>query len=144
MPERVRLRRVKGWRMPEHTRSVARPTRWANPYRVERPRRQGAPWIVRLPNDKGRLVMPNQDVAHLTACSMYEATLRHPNAAAQVSSWLGELPLVQQFQLPFTLAEARDELAGWNLACYCALALPCHVDVLLVVANGRLSARVVR
>ena len=35
MPERVQLRRAKGWRMPPNTVSVARPTRWGNPCRVE-------------------------------------------------------------------------------------------------------------
>jgi hypothetical protein len=34
------------------------------------------------------------------------------------------------------LAEAaRRELAGWDLACWCPLDLPCHADVLLEVAN---------
>jgi hypothetical protein len=31
---RVQLRRTKGWKMPPSTVSVARPTRWGNPYRV--------------------------------------------------------------------------------------------------------------
>jgi len=33
-PERIQLRRTKGWRKPEGAVSVARPTRWGNPYRV--------------------------------------------------------------------------------------------------------------
>lgn len=33
-PHRVQLRRVKGWRMPPNTVSVARPTKWGNAYRV--------------------------------------------------------------------------------------------------------------
>lgn len=33
-PVRVQLSRRKGWRMPENTMSVARPTRWGNPFRV--------------------------------------------------------------------------------------------------------------
>ena len=36
MPERVQLSRAKGWKMPPNTVSVARPTRWGNPYRVGR------------------------------------------------------------------------------------------------------------
>jgi hypothetical protein len=32
MPKRVQLRRPKGWRMPEGAVSVARPTRWGNPF----------------------------------------------------------------------------------------------------------------
>ena len=37
MPGRVQLRRTKGWRLPENTVSVARPTRWGNPYPVLAP-----------------------------------------------------------------------------------------------------------
>jgi hypothetical protein len=32
--------------------------------------------------------------------------------------------------------EIRDELAGKDLACWCALDQPCHADVLLELANG--------
>ena len=31
--------------------------------------------------------------------------------------------------------EARDELRGKNLACWCRLDQPCHADVLLRIAN---------
>jgi Domain of unknown function (DUF4326) len=34
MPKRVQLRRTKGWRKPEGTVSVARPTRWGNPFKA--------------------------------------------------------------------------------------------------------------
>ncbi len=32
MPERIRLRRTKGWRMPENTVKVDRTTKWGNPF----------------------------------------------------------------------------------------------------------------
>ena len=31
---RIRLRRAKGWRMPPNTVSVARPSKWGNPFKV--------------------------------------------------------------------------------------------------------------
>jgi hypothetical protein len=34
MPERIRLRRAKGWRKPEGTVTVARPSAWGNPFRL--------------------------------------------------------------------------------------------------------------
>ncbi len=34
MPERIQLRRTKGWRMPPNNVKVARPTIWGNPHRV--------------------------------------------------------------------------------------------------------------
>lgn len=33
-PQRIQLRRTKGWRLPAGAVSVARPTRWGNPYRM--------------------------------------------------------------------------------------------------------------
>lgn len=33
-PQRIQLRRTKGWRKPEGAVVVARPTKWGNPYRV--------------------------------------------------------------------------------------------------------------
>jgi hypothetical protein len=34
VPERVRLRRTKGWRKPPGAVVVTRPTRWGNPFKV--------------------------------------------------------------------------------------------------------------
>lgn len=38
-------------------------------------------------------------------------------------------------QRPDLLEEARRELAGKDLACFCKLDAPCHADVLLELAN---------
>jgi len=35
MPVRIQQRRVKGWRKPPNAVSVARPSRWGNPFPVE-------------------------------------------------------------------------------------------------------------
>lgn len=34
MPERIQLKRTKGWRMPPNTVKVSRPGKWGNPYTV--------------------------------------------------------------------------------------------------------------
>lgn len=34
MPERIQLSRRKGWRKPENTVVVARPSKWGNPFRI--------------------------------------------------------------------------------------------------------------
>lgn len=34
VPERIQLRRTKGWKMPENTVKVDRSTRWGNPFRI--------------------------------------------------------------------------------------------------------------
>lgn len=36
MPERIQLRRTKGWRKPPGAVNVARPTKWGNPFKGER------------------------------------------------------------------------------------------------------------
>lgn len=36
---------------------------------------------------------------------------------------------------PELIADAKDELRGKDLACWCPLSSPCHADVLLELAN---------
>jgi len=38
-------------------------------------------------------------------------------------------------RLAVTVEDARRELGGRNLACYCPLDEPCHADVLLGISN---------
>jgi uncharacterized protein DUF4326 len=38
-------------------------------------------------------------------------------------------------RLAVTVEDVQRELRGRDLACYCALAQPCHADILLEVAN---------
>ena len=33
-PKRIQLRRTKGWRLPDNTMIVSRPTKWCNPFRI--------------------------------------------------------------------------------------------------------------
>jgi hypothetical protein len=35
MPERIQLRRTKGWRLPAGAVVVARPSKWGNPWRID-------------------------------------------------------------------------------------------------------------
>jgi hypothetical protein len=39
-------------------------------------------------------------------------------------------------RLQNTVRQIRRDLAGHDLACWCALNQPCHTDVLLEIANG--------
>jgi len=48
MPERIQQRRSKGWRMPDNAQSVARPSKWGNPYKVELAGRHAAVGYFRL------------------------------------------------------------------------------------------------
>ena len=48
-------------------------------------------------------------------------------AIRKYRAWLAVHPQVRR--------AAREQLAGWNLACWCPLDGPCHADVLLRAAN---------
>lgn len=37
MPQRIQRKRTKGWKMPENTVYVGRPTKWGNPFIVGKP-----------------------------------------------------------------------------------------------------------
>lgn len=54
MPQRIQRKRVKGWKMPPNTVSVARPGRWGNPFKV------GDDW----PGVIGARKMTAADVVH--------------------------------------------------------------------------------
>ncbi|MBO6759296.1 MAG: DUF4326 domain-containing protein [Roseibium sp.] len=95
MPKRLQLSRKKGWRLPPGAVSVARPTKWGNPFRVGDPYPHG---LAGAPMDAD------------TAVTCFEAYAVHA------------LPV--------------HELAGKDLACWCAPGSPCHADVLLRYANG--------
>ena len=84
VPKRVKRAGYKA-KLPPNTKMVARPTRWANPFRIGHEARD------------------------------------HSHAQAMFRDYLDEHPeLVER---------ARNELTGYDLACYCDLDKPCHADV---------------
>jgi hypothetical protein len=110
-PQRIQLRRTKGWRKPEGAIVVARPSRWGNPFVV------GAKYGPRGPMHYGRSDGIVRDRAH--AVQLYRRWM-----FTQARS---------ENMVP--------ELAGHDLACWCPLEdahgnrMPCHADVLLELAN---------
>lgn len=113
-PARIQRKRTAGWRMPSGARYVGRPTRFGNPFRVVyRPSTGG--WHAE--HDTGGSVgtWPNRTGAAEFAVESHRQYLRdHPDLVARI----------------------RRELPGLDLACWCALGDPCHVDTLLAVAAG--------
>lgn len=105
-PHRVQQRRIKGFRLPPHTRSVARPHPYGNAHRV------GA---MAFP------VLPGGVLAPAEVCLA---------PVLAVASHRNEL-----LADPQTARAAREDLRGWNLACFCGPDSPCHVDTLLLIAN---------
>lgn len=114
MPKRVRLSRTRGWRMPENAVSVARPGRWGNFYRVGQPM---CPATIRRWGHRLR-DFANRD-----------------HACVDAAEAVGRFRAVLIFDEAIH-AHLRAELAGKDLACWCALDKPCHADVLLEIANA--------
>ena len=105
MPERIQLRRTKGWRMPPNTVKVDRTTRWGN----------GAAKI-------------GEDISYYTpGCTSATANdvvdlFRRFMAAHEAADRVAFEGLIAP-------------LRGKNLACWCKPGAPCHADVLLELAN---------
>jgi hypothetical protein len=119
MPERIQLRRSKGWRKPPGVVVVSRPSRWGNPYRVVRVaicvtlvRWSGPHWHVVWP-DGGSWCFESKRAAAARAAELFRWWL------------LGDPDLMRQLR----------ELAGRDVACWCALGDPCHGDEILELAN---------
>lgn len=147
MPERIQLRRVAGWRKPEGAIVVSRPSKWGNPfaYRTHSalarvPALDGSPWEYegRISADGMQHDYHHPD-GHITrhhirymtraeCVELYERALTQPTRALHLGGRLGA---------PWLTAEdARRELAGRDLACWCKPDQVCHADVLLRVCNA--------
>jgi hypothetical protein len=88
-PQRIQQKRTKGWKMPENTVYVGRPTKWGNPFK---------------PDEIGR-----------------------EEAVARYRAYIADSPLAE---------EAKRELRGKHLSCWCSLDGPCHADILIEIANA--------
>jgi hypothetical protein len=115
MPERIQLRRTKGWRMPPNTVRVCRPGIFGNPFTtadaidVGYATRESAP-------------------AFVVKCFRDWLDYRRLQTSGW---WTGE----ESDRRRKAMLDALPSLRGKNLACFCAPGAPCHADVLLDLAN---------
>ncbi len=114
MPERIQLRRTKGWRKPEGVIVVSRPSRWGNPYRVHR-----------VDNDSDSWAIVEQGIE-------LDYVSTRTEARASAVECFGSDRHNADYPSDDVI---RCELAGRDLACWCPLDEPCHADVLLEIAN---------
>ncbi|QDP44192.1 hypothetical protein SEA_JUJU_76 [Gordonia phage JuJu] len=115
MPQRIQRKRTKGWRMPEGAVSVARPSRFGNPFTVE------------------MAADADMDDPRRVCVSFFRAWLEGSDELRDVydagATWS------PAYDRRWVLAHLGD-LRGRDLACFCPLDQPCHADVLLELANG--------
>jgi hypothetical protein len=122
LPERIQLRRARGWRKPAGVVVVARPTRWGNPFTVA---------------EHGPLAV--ERFRQLLAQRRHDPALadRWPYPCdEQIRTVLAGRDLACWCPLPI---RTRDEVAA--LAAPLGIEVPehidlCHADVLLRLANG--------
>lgn len=110
MPIRIQRKRVKGWKMPDNTISVTRPGKWGNPFVVGK--KVPDAWINKLDKD---------DHFHFMKFEY-----------GYIDNAENSVMLFEKYVIPVLNV---SELKGKNLACFCPLDKPCHVDVLLKIAN---------
>jgi len=117
MPKRIQRKRSKGWRMPENTVYVGRPSKWGNPYRI------GENYTDDVFED-GKLVeiLSWDSIDAKTAAQFFEEAITKKYPAVKIM-----------------VSEIVAELRGKDLACWCPLDKPCHADVLLRLANKACS-----
>ena len=106
-PERIQLKRSKGWRMPDNTVKIDRTTRYGNPFEVSE---SDSGWLIKGP-EFVRSGLASKTEASTIAVEAYRRWAKTGNAPD-----LGVL-------------------RGKNLACWCPLDGACHGDVLLELAN---------
>jgi hypothetical protein len=113
MPQRIQLRRTKGWRKPEGAVVVARPSKWGNPFKAGE--------VVTHPAYRPFAGSGPIDAAKAVDLYDLRTHVRYMLDADQTLMPMRDL--------------IRKELAGKTLACWCPIGSPCHADVLLEIAN---------
>jgi hypothetical protein len=109
VPERIQLRRTKGWTLPPDTVKVDRSTVYGNPFIVG----QQGPAIACVYNYALMI--------HGFLCVAFGQRCFERQAKA--------CAILKAQQPDFT------KLKGKNLACWCAPDAPCHADILLFLVN---------
>lgn len=106
-PQRIRLSRAKGWRLPADAVNIARPGKWGNPFII------------------------GKDGTREQCVTLFS------QLAGGFIDLGGRLSVDEQLTFYRRLRRSIDDLKGHDLACWCAIdGKPCHGDVLLSLANG--------
>jgi hypothetical protein len=123
VPERIQLRRTKGWRLPDGAIVVSRPSRFGNPFKVGERLWPGSPLWPYL----------TQSMPGGTAGSKMITPVDRAIVVEAHRLWLTSQPHL--------MAAVREQLGGRDLACWCPLPHPgqvdvCHAATLLAIAGS--------
>lgn len=119
-PLRIRRERTKGWRKPPNTVICMRPGPFGNPCRCDE---QGIPR------------MPDGIEISLNGLRYIAGPTRDPSPTTRAFLVAGFRWWINRPEQQALRARIRRELRGKNLSCSCPLYEPCHVDVILELAN---------
>lgn len=113
-PKRIQLRRTKGWRKPDGSIVVSRPSRWGNPFTVASCIETG--------------FADNETDARRVCVEAFRSWLIEGPSSPWWFDAGKERFVAMRTDLP--------ALIDHDLACWCPLAQPCHADILLNLANS--------
>jgi hypothetical protein len=132
-PQRIQLRRTKGWRKPEGAVIVARPSRWGNWYAVRRftdlhPARY---------NPSNELVVIKLDKRGWRTGDQWAGFADEAEARSFAVDLHRRAMTATTFDVDGAIHHEHylGPLVGHDLACWCPLDQPCHADTLLELAN---------
>jgi hypothetical protein len=113
-PVRIQRKRTKGWRMPQNTIYVGRPTFWGNPF------------------TKAAAIESEYATENNWREFVVECFRDWLGPSLSDREWWSGQESNNRRQL---ILENLDSIRGKNLACFCKIGEPCHADVLLELAS---------
>lgn len=117
--ERIQRKRVKGYKTPENTKYVGRPTKFGNPFRLTKDGFIQAYSTNRNILDKWIMWSIHGGFEQRDIVELYEIWLK------------GDLEREHPYLPKPPEPHEIRELEGKNLSCFCSLSVPCYADVLL-------------
>ena len=115
IPQRFQRKRIKGWRKPDNSISVCRPSKWGNPFTVGKSIYDNLPYFFNLVFDQ----------------SDYKLYKKNEIVVDNKES----VRLFDKYVIPKLDNDDVIELKGKHLLCWCKIGDYCHADSLLKAVN---------
>lgn len=131
--KRIQRKRTKGWRMPDNSIYVGRPTMWGNPFKVVgdtiyvfsryRFTHNLDPWIFHLMGDTEK------------AAEIYHECVLNNSMVYAYCADMRDIDIVYIYDHFKQISQNLNKLKGKDLVCWCSLDKPCHADVIIKIIN---------